>query len=400
MSYRAQIAEVDLGNLLVEDKCPLDQGEINESAMVSMAYECSHRFLELFYQLPTEMVDSISVTLLPKPLFRLPREKKIPSTRELTKWDRFAKLKGIKNRKKPRKVWDPESKSWKPRWGKDRIDDLKDKWVLEVPDNADPYEDQFEKLAKAKKERQAKNELQRLRNIARTVKAGAAPPIGVLAESQSSKNELNRAIAIAKKSDASLGRFSTTLNARKISKKFEKKYGHKVQLSQVAQHQKKRSKEMMERGYQMILVLEDDLRFAPGFVRNLITVVSEANEHVPDWDLLYIGRKRMSKNETRVPKTSMLAYPNYTYWTLGYILKQSGAQKLLALKPLGKMIAVDEYLPVMFNRHPRKDWLEQYSPRDVVALSAEPLLLEPQRYTGEQFYVSDTEDSSILNLES
>lgn len=36
----------------------------------------------------------------------------------------------------------------------------------------DPYEDQFAKLSQAKKERRAKNELQRLRNIARTVKAG------------------------------------------------------------------------------------------------------------------------------------------------------------------------------------------------------------------------------------
>ena len=34
----------------------------------------------------------------------------------------------------------------------------------------DPYEDQFAKLKKAKKERVAKNELQRLRNIARNMK--------------------------------------------------------------------------------------------------------------------------------------------------------------------------------------------------------------------------------------
>jgi hypothetical protein len=35
---------------------------------------------------------------------------------------------------------------------------------------SDPYEDQFEKKNKAKKERVAKNELQRLRNIARNMK--------------------------------------------------------------------------------------------------------------------------------------------------------------------------------------------------------------------------------------
>jgi len=37
---------------------------------------------------------------------------------------------------------------------------------------ADPMEDQFEKRVKAKKERVAKNELQRLRNIARNSKKG------------------------------------------------------------------------------------------------------------------------------------------------------------------------------------------------------------------------------------
>lgn len=57
--------------------------------------------------------------------------------------------------------------------------------MLEVPESAgepmwlrtstrgiDPYEDQFEKQSEAKKERIAKNEYQRLRNIARAEKSG------------------------------------------------------------------------------------------------------------------------------------------------------------------------------------------------------------------------------------
>ena len=42
--------------------------------------------------------------------------------------------------------------------------------MIEVPQNADPYEDQFAKRKKAKSERVAKNELQRLRNVARSRK--------------------------------------------------------------------------------------------------------------------------------------------------------------------------------------------------------------------------------------
>ncbi|KAF8565989.1 hypothetical protein P879_01893 [Paragonimus westermani] len=154
--------------------------------------------------------------------------------------------------------------------------------------------------------------------------------------------------------------------------------------------------EMIEHGYQRILILEDDVRFAPAFVRNLAELMVEADTHVPEWDLIYVGRKRMSKNETRVPHTTRLAYPDYTYWTLGYVLKRKGAEKLLAQEPLKKLVAVDEYLPIMFNRHPQKDWLEQFEPRNLIALSAEPLLVEPQRYTGELYYVSDTEDSKVL----
>ena len=44
--------------------------------------------------------------------------------------------------------------------------------------DADPFEDQFEKRLKAKKEAVAKNELQRLRNIARNMKGKGAVLLG------------------------------------------------------------------------------------------------------------------------------------------------------------------------------------------------------------------------------
>ncbi|KAA0191163.1 Ribosome biogenesis regulatory protein [Fasciolopsis buskii] len=235
-SYRIQLAEFDLGNLLCEDKTPLDtdrKSEAIDDHLRDIAYECTHQLLKLLWLQPIDSADTVNVTQLPKPTFRLPREKRIPSQRNLTRWERFARLKGIKNKKKSRKVWDPESKSWRPRWGKDRINNVKDKWVIEVPDNADPYEDQFAKLTKERNERRAKNELQRLRNISRSIKEGQAPPIGVLTESQGSKNELTRALSIANMSDASMGRFSAPLDTRKISKKTEQKVKERMKLSQV-----------------------------------------------------------------------------------------------------------------------------------------------------------------------
>lgn len=100
--------------------------------------------------------------------------------------------------------------------------------------------------------------------------------------------------------------------------------------------------------------------------------------------------------ETWVPGSTMLVHAGYSYWTLGYALSASGARKLLEADPLQNLIPVDEYLPILFDRHPRTDWKSHFPKRDLVALSAAPLLLYPTHYTGETGYVSDTEDSVLV----
>uniref|UniRef100_A0A183AWB4 Ribosome biogenesis regulatory protein n=1 Tax=Echinostoma caproni TaxID=27848 RepID=A0A183AWB4_9TREM len=178
------LAEYDLGNLLCEDKTPLDvdrKSEAIDDHLRDIAYECTQQFFKLLWSVRIVRLKKKLIDLLINPSNRLNLRTRfpnqlfdflIPSQRNLTRWERFARLKGIQNKKKSRKIWDPESKSWRPRWGKDRVDSVKDKWVIEVPENADPYEDQFAKLTKERTERRAKNELQRLRNISRAIKPG------------------------------------------------------------------------------------------------------------------------------------------------------------------------------------------------------------------------------------
>lgn len=43
----------------------------------------------------------------------------------------------------------------------------------------------------------------------------------------------------------------------------------------------------------------------------------------------------------------------------------------------------------------RSDYMEQFETRDLKAFSAEPLLVYPTHYTGDQGYVSDTETSTV-----
>lgn len=48
-----------------------------------------------------------------------------------------------------------------------------------------------------------------------------------------------------------------------------------------------------------------------------------------------------------------MVYAGYSYWTIGYLLSYRGAEKLIQAKPLQNLLPVDEYLPVLFDKHPR-----------------------------------------------
>nr|XP_046208655.1 procollagen galactosyltransferase 2-like [Oncorhynchus gorbuscha] len=160
--------------------------------------------------------------------------------------------------------------------------------------------------------------------------------------------------------------------------------------------------QLVERGLSKVLVLEDDVRFEPRFKRRMMTIMEEVEKAQLDWDLIYVGRKRMQvrQPERSVEGVNNLVEADYSYWTLGYALSVQGARKLLAAQAFSKMLPVDEFLPVMFNKHPNSDFMSHFEPRDLKAFSVEPLLLYPTHYTGEPGYVSDTETSTIWDDEA
>lgn len=45
--------------------------------------------------------------------------------------------------------------------------------------------------------------------------------------------------------------------------------------------------------------------------------------------------------------------PSYTHWTVAYALSLNGAKKLMSQEPLKKIVPVDEYLPIMYDKHPK-----------------------------------------------
>lgn len=68
----------------------------------------------------------------------------------------------------------------------------------------------------------------------------------------------------------------------------------------------------------------------------------------------YLGRKQVNpEEEVAVEGLPGLVVAGYSYWTLAYTLSLAGARKLLASRPLQRMLPVDEFLPIMFDQHPK-----------------------------------------------
>ena len=66
----------------------------------------------------------------------------------------------------------------------------------------------------------------------------------------------------------------------------------------------------------------------------------------------YLGRKKLKwQDESFVDGTERLVYPHYSYWTLSYLLTRGGVDKLLSHNPLSRLLPIDEYIPILFDRH-------------------------------------------------
>ncbi|XP_023029681.2 glycosyltransferase 25 family member [Leptinotarsa decemlineata] len=155
--------------------------------------------------------------------------------------------------------------------------------------------------------------------------------------------------------------------------------------------------EIVKQGHETALVLEDDIRFEPYFRLKVQNVMADVKK-IPGWDLVYFGRKRLQESdEPLVEGSNLLVRAGYSYWTLGYALSQQGARKLLDADPLSRLVPVDEYLPILFDKHPQESWKGHFPRRNLGAFSAAPLLLYPTHYTGDKGYISDTEDSVIVS---
>lgn len=72
--------------------------------------------------------------------------------------------------------------------------------------------------------------------------------------------------------------------------------------------------DVLRNNYRRVLILEDDAYFMPTFSQDTVIALSEADRLVPDWELMFLGRKSLNWSaEADVEGASHLVWPAYSY---------------------------------------------------------------------------------------
>ncbi|KAK4685897.1 regulator of ribosome biosynthesis, partial [Tremellales sp. Uapishka_1] len=235
--------EVDAGLLAAFDNTPIDVEAYSsnlDNHLLSLTLTSTQALLANLFSLPTTSSAIGPMASLPLPTTLLPREKPLPKPKVATKWERFAKEKGISHVKKDKYVWDDEKQDWVPRWGRGgKNKEVEEQWIHEVKAGANADLDPAVTAKLARKNRTAKNLRQQAGNISDA--ASKSLPISALnipakstatssqVEKKSGreirKSELQRTMLISKTSTASLGKFDEKIEgepkARGVKRKFE-----------------------------------------------------------------------------------------------------------------------------------------------------------------------------------
>ncbi|KAJ2458716.1 Rhodanese- sulfurtransferase [Coemansia sp. RSA 2424] len=225
--------EFDLGLMACFDVNMIDETKLVASQKSRDAYlqelsrEGAQLMINELFSLPTTVDEDSVYATLPATRTVLPREKPAPKEKPMTRWEKFAKIKNIQNKKKSRMVYDEDQGEWRPRFGfKGVNNDDQKPWLIEVPGNADPYDDQYKARREEKKERIDKNKRRAQRNFEENlaVEKGMKPR-------EMRKRELQSALVLSKGSTASMGKFDDKLAGEPKVKGLKRKFDPLVKNS-------------------------------------------------------------------------------------------------------------------------------------------------------------------------
>ncbi|KAI5795704.1 regulator of ribosome synthesis [Geopyxis carbonaria] len=169
--------EFDLGNLTAFDPNPLDPSLYADAAtrdalLLATVRDGAQALVnQVLTVLPIKATADGVFVELPEPVSALPREKPVPKEREMTKWEAFAKKKGIAPKERDGKlVYDEATGEWVPKWGyKGANKATESQWLVEVDDkkastDADAEVDPRKMSRDARKKAVKVNERQQKKN--------------------------------------------------------------------------------------------------------------------------------------------------------------------------------------------------------------------------------------------
>lgn len=141
---------------------------VDEAYLLKKALDGCAQLVDALWQLPKEKSDVGAMVRLPlHDDSRVPRALPAPEAKKETKWEKFARERGIPahKEKRSRKVWDEATGSWMYRHGYQKANDDGKEWpIMEIKDNEDPFQDPWEKQREVKRAKVEKNTEQRMRN--------------------------------------------------------------------------------------------------------------------------------------------------------------------------------------------------------------------------------------------
>jgi len=164
--------EYNLAYLAASDVHPFAEEDMKKSVGKTIRARAERNVQLLINRLFAleKKTDTAGVLLhLPPPTDHCPREKPVPVPRAETRWEKFAKERGIQKRKRERMVWDEDTQTWRPRYGYKREGKMAD-WLIPLKKTDPDHIDKFEEKRSMKKQKVIKNQLNRIANIDRKSK--------------------------------------------------------------------------------------------------------------------------------------------------------------------------------------------------------------------------------------
>jgi regulator of ribosome biosynthesis len=236
--------QYDLYNLAAMDHHPIElsagAGEDIEQDLLDAASKNTQLLVRQIFLCPTERSEAGPLATLPHETSVLPREKHVPEPKPETKWEKYAREKGIKNHKKERMVFDEQTQMYVPRYGyKRKQNGIEEHAVVEVKAGQDPFADPWEAAAEDKKKKLKKVEKNQKMNIVRAMKKSGKSqsqtiqtyepttvpgiPVEMSGKGKRGKEGLRRVLQLAQHSTASMGVFDERLSGEPERKVLGKK---------------------------------------------------------------------------------------------------------------------------------------------------------------------------------